>query len=338
MAAAAIPSWTITIAGQELGGAGVLPRALRCELGMDGVGSLHLDLIVPPDASLPEVGAEIAVELALGDDSGPVFKGEIDGVRATADGAAITAGDGLARLANAFVAGTYADQSAGQIASDLVQQSGLTAGTIADGPQLESYVLFPGISALAHLGRLGALAGADLFSDGEGKIHLAGPDDAGASHTLTWGETVLELELVRMPSARSGVDVWGEGAAGSAGQDKAHWLPAALDGVAGQADIDGTPPFAADAALRREFVRDGALRTGEAVKAVATARAAAARPVRGTILAVGAPTIAPGDSVSLSGLPGGHPLAQLLGSRALRVRRVRHRLDTARGFTTRMEF
>lgn len=335
---AVVPSWTITIDGRALGGGGVLPRALRCEIGMDGVGSLHLDLIVPRDATLPAVGAPIAVELALGDTRGPVFKGEIDSVRATADGASLTAGDGLARLANTFVSGTYADQSAGQIASDLVQQSGLVAGTIADGPQLKSYVLFPGLSALAHLGRLGALAGADLYSDGEGNIHLATPADAGASHTLTWGETALELDLVAMPTARSGVDVWGEGAASSAGDDKAHWLPATLDGVKGQADIAGDAPFAADAALRRDLVRDGALRTGEAVTAVASARAAAARPVRGVILAVGAPTIAPGDAVSLSGLPDGHPLAQLLGSRPLRVRRVRHRFDTARGFTTRMEF
>lgn len=335
---AEIPTWTIAIAGQKLGDGAVLPRALRCEIGMDGVGSLHLDLIVPPDASLPTVGQEITVELGLGDASGKVFKGEIDGVRATADGAALTAGDGLARLANTFVTGTYADQSAGQIASDLVGQAGLSAGTLADGPQLKSYVLFPGVSALAHLGRLGALAGADLCTDGEGKIHMITPNDAGASHTLTWGENLLELDLVAMPTARSGVDVWGEGAASSAGDDKAHWLPGDLGGVKGQADITGDPPFAADAALRREFVRDGALRTGDAVSAVADARAAAVRPVRGAILAMGAPTVAPGDVVSLSGLPSGHPLAQLVGSRSLRVRRVRHRFDTARGFTTRMEF
>jgi hypothetical protein len=334
---AVIPSWTIAIAGQELGD-GVLPRALRCEIGMDGVGALHLDLIVPQGATLPTVGQEITVELALGDDKGKVFKGEIDSVRATGDSAAVTAGDGLARLANTFVAGTYADQSAGQIAGDLVEQAGLTAGTLADGPQLKSYVLFPGISALAQLGRLGALAGADLCADGEGKVHLITPDDAGASHTLKWGETLLELDLVAMPTARSGVDVWGEGAAGSAGETKAHWLPQELDGIKGQADIAGDPPFSAGAALRREFVRDGALRSGDAASAVASARAAAVRPVRGAILVMGAPTIAPGDAVSLSGLPSGHPLAQLLGSRPLRVRRVRHRFDTARGFTTRMEF
>lgn len=337
MPTAQLPGWTITIDGQELAG-GALPRSLRCELGMDGVGALRLDLIVPADASLPEIGAAISVELSLDDDRAPVFAGEIDGVRVTDDGAAISAGDGLARLANAFVTGVYEDQSAGAIARDLVSQAGLTAGTIADGPTLKSYVLFPGVSALAHLGRLAALAGADLFADGRGKVHLVTPGDAGASHTLQYGAGVLALDLVKTPTARSGVDVWGEGAASSAGSDKAHWLPGELDGVKGQADIDGDPVYAAPAALRREFVRDGALRTGDAAGAVARARAAAVRPVRGAILAVGAPALVPGDAVTLDGLPDGHPLARLLASQPLRVRRVRHCLDVARGFTTRMEF
>ena len=51
-----------------------------------------------------------------------------------------------------------------------------------------------------------------------------------------------------------------------------------------------------------------------------------------------APTVTPGDGVTLEGLPDGHPLAQLLDTQSLRVRRVRHCFDVARGFTTRMEF
>jgi hypothetical protein len=337
MPTAQLPGWTITIDGQALGD-GALPRALRCEIGMDGVGALHLDLIVPRDATLPAIGAPISVELSLDDASATVFTGEIDGVRVTADGAAISAGDGLARLANSFITGVYEDQSAGAIARDLVSQAGLTAGTIDDGPTLKSYALFPGVSALAHLGRLAALIGGDLFTDGGGKVHLAAPVASSPAHTLQYGAGVLELGLVKLPSTRSGLDVWGEGAASSAGSDKAHWLPDGLDGVKGQADIDGDPVYAAPADLRREFVRDGALRTGDAAAAVAKARAAAVRPVRGAILAIGVPAVTPGDGVTLDGLPDGHPLAQLLDTQPLRVRRVRHCFDIARGFTTRMEF
>lgn len=339
MSAATRPTWTIKVAGQALAGGsgGVLPRALRCEIGMDGVGACHIDLIVPTGAELPALGAELVVELGTDDDSAPVFTGEIDGVRVSAAGATITAGDGLARLANAFVTGVYEDQSAGAIARDLVDQAGLSPGTLDDGPTLKSYVLFPGLSALHHLGRLAELAGADLFADGEGKVHLAAPATQGARHSFRYGVDLLELDLLRAPSARSGVDVWGEGAASSAGSDKAHWLPQELDGVKGQADIDGDPVYAAPAALRREFVRDGALRTGDDAGASASARAAARRPVRGAIITLGAPAVAPGDLIALEDLPGAHPLAALAALGPFRVRRVRHRFDVARGFTSRME-
>ena len=339
MSSAARPTWTITVDGQALGGAGggVLPRALRCEIGMDGVGACHVDLIVPEGAALPAVGAALVVQLGLDDDNSAVFTGEVDGVRASAAGAQLSAGDGLARLAHCFVTGAYEDQSAGKVARDILSQAGLRPGAVDEGPTLKSYVLFPGLSALHHLGRLGVLAGADLFADGEGKVHFAAPATQGARHSFRYGLDLLEVDLLRAPSARAGVDVWGEGAASSAGSDKAHWLPQDLSGVKGKADLPGDPPYAAPAAVRREFVRDGALRTGDDAAASAKARAAARRPVRGAIVTLGAPALAPGDLVALEDLPSAHPLAALAQLGPFRVRRVRHRFDVSRGFTSRME-
>lgn len=335
------PTAAITIAGQVLGGSAtaLLPRVLRCELGMDGVGRCSVDVIVPAGARLPAPGAALRVELGFDGETTPVFAGEVDRVRATALGATISAGDALARLANTFGAGTYEAHPPGQIARDLLEQAGVDVGAIDEGPELGSHVLFPGLSLLAHLRRLAELCGAAVFADREGAVHFVAEDTVGDTHTFRFGADVLALDLAHAPATRSGVDVWGEGAAGTQGEARAHWLPDALDGVVGNADIEGAPVFASPAATRRVFVRDGSLRTGSAAAEAARGRAAAlARSLCGALDVRGAPRVAPGDLVELTELPAAHPLRALLAAGRLRVRRVRHRLDTARGFTTRMEF
>lgn len=335
------PTAVITIAGQKLGGSAtaLLPRTLRCELGMDGVGRCSMVLIVPTGTRIPAPGAPLRVELGFDGATAPVFSGEVDSVRTTALGVTVSAGDALARLANTFAAGTYEALPPGPIVRDLLDQAGVAVGAIDDGPHLGSHVLFPGLSLLDHLQRLAALCGASLFADGEGALHFIAADTVGATHSFRFGADVLALDLAHAPTTRSGVDVWGEGAAGTQGEAKAHWLPDALDGVAGRADLDGAPVFASPAVMRRSFVRDGSLRTGNAAAEAARGRAAAlARPLCGTLDVPGAPRVAPGDLVELTGLPESHPLHALLAAGRLRVRRVRHRLDTARGFTTRMEF
>jgi hypothetical protein len=335
------PSWSVEIAGQPLGAAGaaLFPRSLRCEIGMDGVGRCTLDLIVPPGAALPVPGAALTVALGLGEDPTPVFTGEIDSVRATSNGAIVSAGDALARLANSFGAGTYSEQSPGQILGDLLAQAELSAGTLDELPALASYVLFPGLSLLHHARVLADTFGASLFADAAGKVHLLAPDTTGDTHSFSYGRDILDLDLCHAPATRSGVDVWGEGAASTQGSDKAHWLPDELEGVKGDADLSGDPVFASPAALRRVLVRDGALRTGDIAGKAATGRAAAlVRGVRGSLDVAGAATVAPGDIVAITDLPATHPARSLPGLDKLRVRRVRHRLDLQRGFTTRMEF
>ena len=64
----------------------------------------------------------------------------------------------------------------------------------------------------------------------------------------------------------------------------------------------------------------------------------AALGARGVIEAIGLARVAPTDTITLSSLPDGHPLAAILEQGTLRVRRVRHQLDGVRGFTTRLEF
>lgn len=338
-AAKNVPTWAITIAGAVVGedASGLLPRALRCEIGMDGVGRCAIDLIVPEGASLPDPGAPLTVELGFDGSNKPAFSGEVDGVRATISGVTVTAGDALARLANSFGAGTFVDRSAGAIVRDALDIADATAGTLDDGPTLGQYVLYPGLSLLHHLRVLAEQVGAVLFADADGKVHFI-LATAGKSHSFSLTSDVLAVDLRRTPTARSGIEVWGEGAGSSKGASKAHWLTPDLAGVSATAGTTGTAVYAAPATACTVLVRDGAVRTGDAATAVAKGRAAALeRKLWGSLEVAGAPDVAPNDLVTLTDFSLGH-LEDLVGAAALRVRRVRHRLDLERGFTTRMEF
>ena len=186
------------------------------------------------------------------------------------------------------------------------------------------------------------LCGAGLFADGAGKIHCAVPKTGSADHRFKFGETITHLAVQKIAPAFDSVEVWGEGAASAKGADKAHWLSTDLSGVSAKASVaaDGTVQTGKLGA-RPLRLREGALRSGEAVEAVAKAWATslAARLLRGSIEVFAAPKVVPGDLVEITGLPDGHAAAGLLGQgRQLHVRGVRHVLDRQRGALTRLSF
>lgn len=335
-----VPSATVKIAGKPLGGrtSELLPLRVRCETGMDGVGVCELELIVPADAALPTPGQSLAVALGLDGDESPVFTGEIEAVHAGESWVRVVASDARARLACTYVFASYEAQGPGKIVRDLLGQARVDVASAADGPELASYVVFPQVSVLRHVERLAELMGADVFVDAAGKLNLVAGDQAGASVDIGYGAGLLSVALEHAPGVRDGVEVWGEGAAGSKGSDRAHWLADDLGGVKAQATVADARSFTS-AGPRTVFVQDGALRTGSAADDAAKGRAAAlARPLRGALEVSGITSVAPTDIVKISALPAGHPLTALLGHGSLRVRRVRHQLDTTRGFTTRLEF
>jgi hypothetical protein len=335
-----VPSATVKIDRKPLGGrtSELLPLRVRCETGMDGVGVCELDLIVPAGASLPTPGQPLAVALGLDGDESPVFTGEIVAVQVGESWVRVVASDARARLACTYVFASYEAQAPGKIVRDLLGQAKVDLGKAADGPELASYVVFPQVSVLRHVERLAELMGADLFVDADGKLNLGAGDAKAASIDFGYGAGLLSAALEHAGSVREGVEVWGEGAASSKGSDKAHWLPDDLGGVTGKGTVSEARKFTS-AGPRVDFVQDGALRTGSAAGDAAEGRAAALdRPLRGVLEVSGAAAVAPTDVVTISALPDGHPLAAILEQGTLRVRRVRHQLDTTRGFTTRLEF
>ena len=315
---------------------------LCVDLNMDGPGaacSIELaDSTVAPAAA----GDPVSVKLDAGDGAQTVFTGKVADTKARATGQAVIAHGAIAELGRSELEGAYDSVSADFIIKDLIGKVGATAGTVSKGPDLSGWSLHRGPTALGHLRRLALLCGADLFADGAGRIHCAVPKTGSADHRFKFGETVIQLAIQKYSPAFDSIEVWGEGAASAKGADKAHWLSTDLAGVSAKAAVGSDGQVQAGKLGSRPFrLREGALRSGEAVEAVAKAWATslAARLLGGSLEVFAAPKVQPGDLVAIDGLPTDHAAASLLGQGGtLRVRHVRHLLDRQRGAITRLGF
>ncbi|WP_163867041.1 hypothetical protein [Myxococcus eversor] len=315
-------------------------RSITSELTMDGAGGRCTVELVPSDAGLPTPGDKTTIEMDGGNGAVTVFTGLVLEARGSTDTSLVIGGDALAKLARLDVSGAYEQMSAGSIVRELVNKAGGTPGTIDDGPSFPSYVLHRGPRALRHILRLAEQSGFDVFTDGQGKVHFTAPKQGGADHTFVYDSQVLRTQVAKPLAAIDGFEVWGEGAASSQGEKKAHWLVDDLASIHGKAALGTTGKVQAGSTGKssRE-VKDGSVRAGADASAQAKARvgALAARPLHGFIEVLGAPAVKPGDLVKVDDIPEGHPVEALLSGKVLRVRSVRHTLNALTGFTTRME-
>lgn len=317
--------------------------SLRSELTMDGVGG-YCEVELSGGKNMPPVaepGDVLEVELDAGQGSIRVFTGTVESI-STGASQWITAQDDLIKLTRHDVALAFEEVSADFIVNELLDEVGLTAGIVETGPQLASYVLHSGPRAFRHIQTLAELCGTDLYTDGEGKAHFTSPSTRGAEHSFKYGESILVLDLKRVPPQFDGVSVWGEGAASSKGAEKYYWLAEDLEGVSAEASISEQGELqSGTAGERNRLIRTGAVRSGEAAQAVADGQMSAlvARGIQGRLKAFATPAVMPGDTVKIEDLPDEHAANKALQEGGmLRVRRVRHELDRRDGFVTLMEF
>ncbi|MFV8750424.1 hypothetical protein ACNOYE_07720 [Nannocystaceae bacterium ST9] len=318
---------------------------IETEVGIGGAGGWCLIQLGDPSWGDPALGDAVSVELDVGDGKTKVFTGEVEGVERRATSLWIRSRDALAKLARTEVEAAYEEASAGFIVGDLIDQAGADKGEVDEGPTFPSYVVHRGPRALRHIQKLAELIGVETGSDGEGKVHFRKPKPAGAAdHRLVWGEDLLTIQLERAAVQVDSFAVWGEGAGGSKGAERSHWLPTDLSGVTGEAKVSpgsqpgqaGTvSPGSSGPLVRTVF--DGAVRSSDVAGDLAKARAelVALRPMLGHALVLGRPDIQPGDWVELADLPAGQGPASAL---TLRARRVIHQFAIERGLLTRLEF
>jgi hypothetical protein len=191
-----------------------------------------------------------AAELDLGDEHGleRVFTGTVAEVRPTAGGAEIFAVGTMLGLLELRTSTAYAEQSAGDVARDLIGQAGLQEGDISDGISLPRFAVERRRSAFPQLYALARRLGFDLFSDREGKIHFRGLGEAaslgsgglggaagalagaasllGGGSAWAYGQHLVETRAIRRRDPERTVVVGGESPMSGQGEDKSFWLTA----------------------------------------------------------------------------------------------------------------
>jgi phage protein D len=339
------PTFTLTIGGLSSG----------TDNPVAGPGSLVVDrdMDVPADAlrlRLREragiaVGDEVSLALGHDGEEEIVFTGVVETVRPAISDVVVRALGRTHDLLNLRTSATYVNQSAGSIASDLIGQAGLSAGTVDDGPVLPRYVVDRALSAYRHLKELADRLGYELYTDRDGNImfHPLGPaanlDALGGAlggalgavagallgaggGSYAFGQQLLGAAAGRRDVAWSTVEVGGESPMSGQGDTTEHWLTTNDADYRGSAG-DGEPAL---------LVRDPAARTKDLADRFAAGRlAVAARTAREVSISVlGRPQVDLGDTIAVADVPD----ETVNGSGY--VRALRHRFGEAAGFVTEM--
>lgn len=285
--------------------AGLERLTVTLELGCHG----QAELAFWPRSAFADAAPGDRLTLALGpkDDEVPVLTGTVTARRQETGLAVIEALDLSGALGLARATAAFEQTSIAEVVRKLAEEAGMQAD--ADGDEtLPVYYVLPARPVWDHLRDLARLTGRDLGVDAQGTLLFRNPG-AGAAHTLRHAAQLIRWRIARdeAPPALA------RAAHGSASQSgNWHW-------------IDPDPLGERPSLARIEGVLSDRDLTGTASSA-ATARAARTA-LGGWLLITGNAAIRPGDSVAVTGVPGGDP-------DPIRVRSVRHCLDGASGFTT----
>lgn len=313
------------------------PKSFVIERDMDvPADGLKLQLMERGGVNL---GDEVVVKLGHDGDEEAVFAGNVVALCPAIVGVEIRALGKMNALLNLRTSATYEDRTAGSIANDLVDQAGLSAGTIHEGPTLPCYAVDSRLSAFAHLKDLADRLGYELYSDRQGKIqfHALGPavslDAAGGgllgsatslvgggSEGYAFGKHLLNATANRQNPAWGAIEVGGESPMSGQGETTAHWLTtkdADYRGAAG----NGSPNL---------LVFDSVARTKDLAERFAAGRLAIvnrqAHQIQ--IRVMGRPQVDLGDSLTTSDVPDA-----LINGNGY-VRAIRHQFGELIGFVT----
>ncbi|MFH7245299.1 MAG: hypothetical protein ACHWZW_20880 [Spirulina sp.] len=281
-----------------------------------------------------------AITLALGHDgeNQAVFAGTVARLLPTIAGVQVQGIGKLNALATFHTAQFYDNQTAGHIARDLIQQAGLTAGTLDSGPTLPRYAVDRRLSVYGHLRQLAQRLGYELYGDRNGNVMFHGLGAAaqldrglggglgglsslagGATH-LMFGHHVLQAQAIQQRAPAGQVTVGGESPMSRQGDPTAHWL----------ATADNSPTGTAGQGHPTRLIVDGLARTRDlADRLAAGVKATGDRTThRLQVRVLGLPRLDLGDPLQTQALPD----TGLNGSGY--VRSLCHRFGEGSGFTT----
>ncbi|HWI65764.1 MAG TPA: hypothetical protein VNT75_28390, partial [Symbiobacteriaceae bacterium] len=217
----------------------------------------------------------------------------------------------------------YKQTTAGSVVQDLLSGAGAAPGPVEPGVSLPFYALDGSRSAFHHIHELALASGCDAYVGADNRLVFARwTGGTGTPVPFLYGDTIMALETDRAETTPAGAQVAGEGAAGTKGAGKWHWL------VKDQSLVQGKAGSGA------RLLVAPSLRSAEAAQSLASSVTglAARRAVSGTLRAVGSPSATLGKAIAVAGTPGG----ALDG--IYQIRRVRHWLSAETGFITEIDF
>lgn len=319
------------------------PRALVVDRDMDVPADvLRVELESASDVALDD---DVTLELGYDGKNERAFTGTVVELRGGIAGVTVTALGTLAAMLDLRAAATYENRPAGGIVNDLIDQAGLTAGTVSNGPTLPRFAVDRRRSAFAHVKGLADRLGYELYADRNGRVmfHALGDDagldagggllgsvgggllaaaSGGGGEGYEYGKHLLDASAARRKKGPASLQVGGESPMSNQGNATAYWLTTGDEDLRGEAG-DGDP---------KVLVVDQAARTKDLADRFAAgllARAGRnARQLRVTV--AGRPGLELGDSISVMDSRG-TPLA----GRGY-VRALRHEFAGTAGFITRV--
>ena len=306
------PNAKVTIDGQTLSAAEAALVWAEIDLAVSGAHDAAR-LKVSRDSKFASAAPGARVTIAIGDAGSEidVLTGEVSAPLVAPDGCVLETLSATVVLSRTYQSQTYVSQTVGDIVNDLAGSASIDK---VDAPiQLGVYYADNGRSVWTHLQSLAELAGAELGCSASGGLRFVTPSAGLAPARLRYGAELLDWAIGPAPQPEAS-SVAAHGAGSEAGANKWHWVLRDPVGSGGSRTRIAGGIATRDAA--------------EAARRAAEERAKRAAR-RGTLLITGDASIRAGDVVELAGVPGAD-----LGP--LRVLRVRHRLDSRRGFITRL--
>jgi phage protein D len=284
-----------------------------------------LEILLSGDSQAPTVNVGDAATVSIGYEDAAtvvVFTGTVDRVRRALDGTVLVgASNGGSSLARLRLNQSYENQAAGKVVRDLAGRVGLDTATVEDGVDLAFFVVDDRRTAYVQVAELARRCGFLAFVTHEGQLNFAPSPSGDPVATFHYAVDVLALDVTQGRPERGQVSIWGEGAAGSQGQEAWAWLVKDLGSVTGSAG-SGEPELG---------FADSVLRSGDAAATAATSlsQAAAANQTRARLLVPGAAEVTAGSVIAVA------DAADAFNGNYL-VHGVRHRFAKHGGFTTEL--
>ena len=306
------PQIELTAAGTGLSGPEAAAVRVQCSLTA-GAAIDFAVVVCTPQSPLVDVavGDDFTIGLGYEDDAATVLSGTVSAIDYNPRLVAIEVEAATCALARFYHAGSYVEQTIGDIVSDLVSQAGVSTGTIDASQSLAAYHVDERRAVWSHIVDLANLGDLSLTTSAEGALELRKPKSSPVAGTLRYGAELLLWQAGPRQVAEPTWQAVPYGAGSEEGSAKWHIL---LKDPTGGSPAD--PTIVLPAARSRET-------------ADAFAQARQSRQTRrerhGRAVVTGMPSLRAGDVVEMVDLPTGDDLT-------FRCRSVCHEISPEAGY------